>query len=481
MSISSALSNAVLGLRAAGRGAEVISNNMSNVLTPGYGRRGLDLASAQLGGVRIVGITRHVDAGLASDRRNAESAHGLADLTAGFQARLEGLFGTPGDASSLSGRLSAFESALVTAASRPDQPDRLSDAVFQAKDLAEGLKAASVGIQAARTEADRAIQAQVDMLNGDLQLVKELNVEVTSTRARGGDVSTLLDQRQQAVDRIGALVPVRELPRDRGQIALYSTAGAALVDGSASTIGFEPSHQVTPYLTLSVGQLSGLTINGEQVLTDSTRGALRGGALAAQFAIRDELGVAAQSEVDALARDLIERFQDPAVDPSLGVGDAGLFTDRGLAFDPVNELGIADRLTVNAAVDPAQGGEVWRMRDGINAVAEGPVGEASLLNALSSALNTSRTLASGSFAGQDLTATGLVSAAISSVGVSRIVSEQQLSFTSARLNELTQQQLAEGVDADAELQRLILVEQTYAANAKMIEVLDDLMQLITRI
>jgi flagellar hook-associated protein 1 FlgK len=41
--------------------------------------------------------------------------------------------------------------------------------------------------------------------------------------------------------------------------------------------------------------------------------------------------------------------------------------------------------------------------------------------------------------------------------------------------------LAEGVDSDAELQRLILVEQTYAANAKMIEVLDDLMQLITRI
>ncbi len=481
MSISSALSNAVLGLSAAGRGAEVISNNMANVLTPGYGRRELDLSSASLGGVRVVGITRHVDAGLASDRRNAEAAHGLSDLTAGFHARLEGLFGTPGDASSLSGRLSAFESALVTAASRPDAPDRLSDAIYQAKDLTNGLKAASVGIQNARTEADRAIKAQVDMLNGDLQLVQQLNVEMIATKSRGGDVSTLLDQRQQAVDRIGALVPVRELPRENGQIALYSTAGAALVEGTASTIGFEPSHQVTPYLSLSGGQLSGLTINGEDVRTDSERGALRGGALGAQFAIRDELGVAAQTEVDALARDLIERFQDPTVDPSLTVGDAGLFTDRGLAFDPVNELGIADRIEINAAVDPAQGGEVWRLRDGLNAVAEGPVGEASLLNALSGALTTARPLASGSFSGQALTATGLVSSAISAVGVSRNVSEQQLSFTSARLSELTQQQLAEGVDADAELQRLILVEQTYAANAKMIEVLDELMQLITRI
>lgn len=481
MSISTALSSAVLGLRAAGRGAEVISNNMSNALTPGYGRRELDLASAQLGGVRILGISRHVDAGLASDRRNAEAAHGLADLTAGFHAQLESLFGTPDDPSSLSARLSSFESALITAASRPDAPDRLSNAIFEAKDIANGLKDASAGVQKARTQADQAIATHVDMLNGDLQLVQQLNVEVTATRARGGDVSSLLDQRQQAVDRIGALVPVREIPRDRGQIALYSTAGAALVDGRPATIGFDPSHQVTPYLSLQGGHLSGLTINDQPVRTDSAKGALRGGALGAQFAIRDELGVAAQTEIDAIARDLVERFQDPAVDPSLGVGDAGLYTDEGAPFDPVNELGLSDRLEINARIDPAQGGEVWRLRDGINAAAEGPVGEASLLNALSGALGATRAPGSGSFAGRELTATGLISSAISNVGVSRNVAEQQVSFTSARLNELTEQQLAEGVDTDAELQRLLLVEQSYAANAKLIEVLDDLMQLITRI
>ena len=45
MSISGALSSAMQGLRAAGRGSEVIAANLSNVLTPGYGVRSLELSS----------------------------------------------------------------------------------------------------------------------------------------------------------------------------------------------------------------------------------------------------------------------------------------------------------------------------------------------------------------------------------------------------------------------------------------------------
>ena len=63
MSITGALSNAMTGLRAAGRGAELISSNISNALTPGYARRVLSLSSSAVGdygGVRIDGITRRI-------------------------------------------------------------------------------------------------------------------------------------------------------------------------------------------------------------------------------------------------------------------------------------------------------------------------------------------------------------------------------------------------------------------------------------
>eukprot|EP00581_Thalassiosira_minuscula_P024003 CAMPEP_0184437988 /NCGR_PEP_ID=MMETSP0738-20130409/628709_1 /TAXON_ID=385413 /ORGANISM="Thalassiosira miniscula, Strain CCMP1093" /LENGTH=42 /DNA_ID= /DNA_START= /DNA_END= /DNA_ORIENTATION= len=42
MSISSALSNALTGLTASARRAEVVSSNISNAMTEGYGRRSLN-------------------------------------------------------------------------------------------------------------------------------------------------------------------------------------------------------------------------------------------------------------------------------------------------------------------------------------------------------------------------------------------------------------------------------------------------------
>ncbi|MGB3245486.1 MAG: flagellar hook-associated protein FlgK [Sulfitobacter sp.] len=484
MSISSAMSNAVLGLRAAGRGAEVVSSNISNALTPGYGRRILALTSGSaggLGGVRIAGVVRSVDAGIASDRRLAEAANASSQGAMGFLSRLESLLGTPDNPASLSANLSRFEGALVAAASRPDAPDRLNTAVAEARGLADSLRAASAGVQEARIQADRTIAAQVQELNIGLHQIQTLNVQISSTQSQGGETSGLLDQRQQVVDRIGKIVPLREIARDNGQIALYSTGGAALIDGQAVTIGFEPANLVTPYMSIEGGTLSGLTINDRPIRTDSETGALRGGSLGSQFAVRDELSVTAQSDIDAIARDLVDRFADPTIDPTLGVGDVGLFTDEGAALNPTEEIGLASRLSLNAAVDPAQGGEAWRMRDGINAAAEGNVGNATLMQSLTDALTTSRDAASGSFSGAPLSATGMISAVISGVGSNLNAAEQKASFTSTRLSELTQLQMAGGVDTDQELQTLMQVEQAYAANARMIEVLDELMQILNRL
>ncbi len=484
MSISGALSNAMSGLRAAGRGAEIVSSNISNALTPGYGRRVLSLSSSSIGGyggVQVNGIDRLVDAGLAADRRLADAEAANAQMRTDFLSRVETLLGTPDDPASLSARLAAFETSLITAASRPDAPERMTAAVTAARDLAGSLEAASNGIEEARTQADRNIASQVTELNTALAQVQSLNAQITAAQVQGGDTATLLDQRQLVVDRIGVLVPVREVPRDHGQVAFYTMGGAILIDGKAATVGFVPVNLVTPYMSIEGGTLSGLTINGNAVRTDSERGALRGGSLGAEFTIRDELGPAAQREIDAVARDLVERFQDPAVDPTLAPGDAGLFTDEGAAFNPTDEVGLAGRLVLNAAVDPRQGGAAWRLRDGLNAAVSGDVGNATLLQELTAALTTARTPASGSFGGGAFTAINLVSALVSEFGGQRTNAEQNLSFASARLNKLTERQLADGVDSDDEIQRLMIIEQNYAANARIIEAVDEMMQTILRL
>lgn len=481
MSISSALTNAMTGLRAAGRTSEVISANIANASTPSYGVRTLAVSSSQIGGVFIDGVNRSVNPSLLSDLRLSDADFAARSLTNAFLSDLENILGTPDQPSSLAAHLSEFENSLILATSRPDAPERLRGAIDAARDLTTLISSASDDIQTARSNADRTIQIEVDRLNTALINVKDLNSQITRTISRGGDASSLLDSRQAVVDEISQIVPIRQVARSNGQIALYSTGGAILLDGGASEIGFNAVNQVTPFMRIESGGLSGLAINGYPVRTDSERGALGGGTLGAQFEIRDELGTNAQDQLDALARDLIERFQDPAVDATLNSGDAGLFTDDGSAFDPLNETGVSARLTVNPQADDRQGGEPWKLRDGLNAAVPGDVGDSRLLQSLSAALTDVRAPASGDFGAGAFSAINLVSTLTSQVAADRFRSEQSLAFASSRFDELTQQMLSEGVDTDQELQRLLIVEQSYAANVRLIETADEMLQSILRI
>ena len=484
MTITSALNSAMSGLRAAGRASELVSSNIANASTPGYARRTLSIGSysiGDIGGVRINGIQRHVDAQIVSDRRLAGSEFGYRSETTSYLNRIENLVGTPDQAGSLSARLADFENALITASSRPDALERLDSAAHGARDLARAIKSVADGIQSERTDADRNIADQVTRLNDTLKSIETLNVRITATNNQNMDSSALQDQRRILIDEVSEMVPVRTVNRDHGAVALYSTGGSILLDGRAVEIGFEPANIVTPYMSIDDGTLSGLTINGFALNTSSELGRLHGGTLGAQFEIRDERAPEAQIKIDALARDIIERFQDPAVDPTLSAVDPGLFTDRGAALDPLQETGLANRIEINELVDPTQGGDVWRIRDGLGALAAGSSGNAILLNALSDALTISRVVNSGGFGSPPLTAPELTARFSSQLGADRLREDQQLGFASAQFYELTQLELADGVDTDAELQNLMIIEQAYAANARVIETVDQMFDTLLRI
>ena len=168
MSISGALSNALSGLTASSRNAQVVSTNLANVLTPGYAPRALELApraDGRIGGVIVQGLTRNVDAGLLADRRMADSSLANADAKAGFLTEMQRLVGTPDVPSSLSGRFSAFEASLVTAAAKPEDETRLLAVALRAGELATALNDVSRGIQQARTGAEAKITQAVSDAN----------------------------------------------------------------------------------------------------------------------------------------------------------------------------------------------------------------------------------------------------------------------------------------------------------------------------
>ena len=480
MSISGALSNALSGLTASSRSAEMVSNNIANALNEGYARRELVLGPRSLGGtgqgVAVTGISRAVNLVLLSDRRVSQADAGDRQTRATFLSALETALGAPGTEGALSNRVGAFETALLEAASRPESEGRLAKVADTARALANQISSAAKSVQTARAQADHQIGTDVEKVNAAMVRVAEMNVEIRGHLSSGRDPSALMDQRQQLVDQIASVVPLREVQRDHGQIALFTTGGAVLVDGRAAEFSFTAVGSIEPDMTLASGGLSGLTLNGLPIATSGPYSTISGGTLAANFAIRDDLGPAAQTRLDAVARDLIERFG--SLDTTVMPGNPGLFTDAGAAFSPANEAGLAQRIALNATADPRQGGALWRLRDGLGSAVPGPPGNAGLLNSLQSALAATRQPASGDFLPGLRSFAGLTADMLSAVSTARLSADAEASFSAAKSEGLKVQELQNGVDTDREMQDLLQIEKSYAANAKVIQTVDEMLDLL---
>lgn len=477
MSLSTALYGAFSGLKANSRAAALVSTNIANATTESYGRRELDLrsgASSTGGGVLIDGVLRNVNPILIADRRQSDAEMALGSELYDFATRFEKELGDSESPGSLVSRYTAFENALLVAAADPSSTQRLDQVGLTADAVADKLNELSRGVQAARLDADKEIGRQVTLLNETILRLDGINDDLKKAAAANGDNVALLDEQARLIDSITDIVPVRVVQKDAGDIALYTTGGAVLLDGRPSEVGFTPVNSMDPIFTLTDGDLSGLTLNG-MFAKATDNGMLKGGSLAAQFEIRDEVAPARQAQLDAIARDLIERLGPGGPDTTLAATDPGLFTDDGIAFDPLDETGIAGRIRINTLVEPGSGGS-WRLRDGLGAATTGPVGEARLLQGVTAALEAGTVPSSTALPGVSASFATHIADLTSDTAAARVRAEGQKTYLSAQNTQLKELELANGVDTDAELQRLMQIEQLYAANVKVMQTVDELMQ-----
>ena len=480
MSIASALSNANSGLSVASRRANLVSNNVANALTPGYAKRTLsvseNIVAGRGAGVSVDGVARAGDSGITSDRRRADAAQANDQVAAGAYASFNSILGEPDDPFSLFGQYQDFETSLRSLSQTPESQPLQSRTLDAAKSLASTFNSLAGEAQAARQNADAEIARQVELVNGKLKQIEDLNNEISIAGAGGRDATALEDQRKVLIDEVSEVIPVRELPRDNRKIDLITHEGIILLAGKAREIEFTPAGAISPTDTLGSGALSGLSVDGAD-FTPGTGGSLslRQGQMAGLFQVRDEIAPDFQTKIDALARDVIERFEN--IDPTLTPGDPGLFTDAGAAFDPLAEAGLAGRIAINAAVDPEQGGEIWRLRDGLGATTEGPSGASDLIVQLLDSLTEVKPPPSGTGLSGSLDAISAAANVTSAIGASRITAETKLAATAARAEALLENEMAvSAVDTDFELQQLILIEQAFAANARVIQTADQMIR-----
>jgi flagellar hook-associated protein 1 FlgK len=160
---------------------------------------------------------------------------------------------------------------------------------------------------------------------------------------------------------------------------------------------------------------------------------------------------------------------------ALDAGGEGLFVEDA----SIPSASLAGRISLNAAVDPTQGGEAWRLRAGLSAATPGDEGFGDYLQGLADAMSANRA-ATGWVTQNASSSAAIMASEITSFFAGRAArSDDAQAFLTARQTALADSEAnAIGVDTDNELQSLILVEQAYAANARVLSVIDGLLNLL---
>lgn len=483
MSLTGSLSNALSGLSANAKGAQIVASNIANAMNENFGRRELVVTAmgADLGGgVRVAGVDRNSDPVLLAEKRAATAKLSAATLANDSLSKLANILGTSDSTDSVSGRLQNLEAALAFAEADPSSEMRLQRVVDAAIGLSDKLNEAQDQVSDVRSVADRNIAQSVENLNLMLSQVASLNRDIVTADVNGHDISGFHDQRQELIDRVAEMVPVRTIQQEHGAILLMTRRGATLADHNSAKLSFTKANTIMPHMTGMNGMLDTISVNGDPVDMLSGTSVLAGGSLEALFQIRDQGSLEMQAHLDSIALELAERFSDLPADTTSGPGMPGLFTDAGARAMTANEVGLSGRLSVNSNVDPKQGGFAWRVRSGLNAGAPNEAGNGGVLTNMLDALTENRT-PSGSVFGQTADMFQQVAHSESWFASKGLRIEQSVSALGAHHAQLQEMQFAQGVDTDSEMQRLMEIEKNYAANAKVIDVVDQMLASILRI
>jgi len=305
--ITQALRTAQSGLLVNQQALNTVSNNISNVNTPGYSKKVITFENVAVAGVpagvKISSVSRKIDEGLLKSLRIEFGE--LATLTekTEYYARMQELFGSPGDNTSLSHTLEELGEAAELLAVSPDKALEAAEFVRRAVDVTNQLQSMSETIQELRLQADNAISDEISEINTITAQIDQLNDDIISNGTVGRDVTDLQDQRDLQIDKLAAIVDIRYFFRSDGDAVVFTTAGRTLVDTVPPTLSHTAASSITPTTTHAEGDITGIFV-GTAVASNDITNEVREGKLKALIDLRDELLPNLQSQIDEFAAEL---------------------------------------------------------------------------------------------------------------------------------------------------------------------------------
>jgi flagellar hook-associated protein 1 len=323
MSLNTALSIAMAGLRANQAALSLVSSNVANAETPGYIRKTTDQVAVNAGdgsSVRNVGVNRELDQYILAQLRTEMSGAGYASLKSNYLQQMQSLYGDPGSVGSLEYSFNALTAAVQALSTSADSSSARTGVLNAAKTLAQQLNSMTQGIQNLRGAAENGIKDSVTTANNLMKQIATINNQLTANPLGGtstdANTAALLDQRDQYINQLSQLMDIRVTTNGANQVTVFTGSGVQLVGNEAATLRFNAQGTVSAGTTWnsdpSKSTLGSVMIdlpNGGSIdLTAS--GAIKSGTIAAYTELRDKTLVEAQNQLDQFAASISSALSD---------------------------------------------------------------------------------------------------------------------------------------------------------------------------
>src|SRR6478609_560263 len=380
-------------------------------------------------------------------------------------------------------QLNALKKALQQYANAPDNTTLAQAAVTSAKDMAVTLNQATQTVQSVREGADADMNTSVQNINRLLSQFQTVNTAIVKGTISGDDITDYLDQRDSIVSQLSQEVGVSMSLRPNGDAALYTDSGVVLFDKTARTVSFAPTNAYTAGTTGNAVYIDGVPVTGANSAMP-----LKSGKLAGLAQLRDNDTVTYQSQLDEIARGLVDAFKESDQSPVPTLPDVpGLFTYPGAPAMPASAtvlVGLAGTISVAASVDPAQGGNPNLLRDGAisgnvayqyNTAGNG--GYSVRLQQLIGAMDASQPFDATTQGKPSGSLIDFASSSTSWIENQRKTADSNVTYQKTLLDRSTAAlSNVSGVNMDDEMSLMLQVERTYSASSKIISTVDEMLQ-----
>lgn len=242
MSLSTILTIANSGLQTAQTQLRVVSDNVSNVNTPGYVRKIADQVSLTTqgvgSGVEVARVRIATDRFLQAASLSAGAEASRQGVRYELYDRIQSLFGDPGGDTGFFSQIDDIFAAFAVAGEDAVSGPRRQDALFRTQAILDEAGRISGQIQAVREDADGRIQSAIEKANSLLQQIETLNVDIAKATVLNGDASGAQTQQARLVDELSSLMDVQVSQRSVGGVSIRTGAGILLAGAGAATLQY---------------------------------------------------------------------------------------------------------------------------------------------------------------------------------------------------------------------------------------------------